>query len=82
MVYFVLTLWLFQGRNCGYGQVIARLADGLYHNRPRSDDLLAGQLDPDGWVGTGTGGRLRQPNISSLSRGARQTLRELAAYAV
>ena len=29
MVYFVLALWLFRGRNCGYGQVMAKLADGL-----------------------------------------------------
>lgn len=27
MVYFVLALWLFRGRNCGYGQVMAKLAD-------------------------------------------------------
>ena len=33
MVYFVLALWLFRGRNCGYGQVMAKLADGLYHRR-------------------------------------------------
>src|SRR6266568_1992306 len=31
--------------------------------------LLAGQLDPDGWVDAGQGRRWRQPNISSLSRG-------------
>ncbi len=68
MVYFVLALWLFRGRNCGYGQVMAKLADGLYHRR-RGQDLLAGQLDPDGWVDAGDGRRWRQPNISSLSRG-------------
>jgi Insertion element 4 transposase N-terminal len=34
MVYFVLALWLFRGRNCGYGQVMAKLADGLYCQRP------------------------------------------------
>ena len=68
MVYFVLALWLFRGRNCGYGQVMAKLADGLYHRR-RAGDLLAGQLDPDGWVDAGQGRRWRQPNISSLSRG-------------
>ena len=33
MVYFVLALWLFRGRNCGYGQVMAKLADGLYGQR-------------------------------------------------
>jgi len=68
MVYFVLALWLFRGRNCGYGQVMAKLADGLYHRR-RGQDPLAGQLDPDGWVNAGAGRRWRQPNISSLSRG-------------
>jgi hypothetical protein len=68
MVYFVLALWLFRGRNCGYGQVMAKLADGLYHQR-RGADLLAGQLEPDGWVSAGEGRRWRQPNISSLSRG-------------
>jgi hypothetical protein len=68
VVYFVLALWLFRGRNCGYGQVMARLADGLYHQR-RAADLLAGELDPDGWVDAGQGRRWRQPNISSLSRG-------------
>src|SRR5437660_12882991 len=69
MVYFVLGLWLFRGRNCGYGQVMAKLADGLYHQR-RAGDLLAGQqLDPGGWVDAGQGRRWRPPNISSLSRG-------------
>ena len=68
MVYFVLAMWLFRGRNCGYGPVMARLADGLYHQR-RAADLLAGQLDPDGWVDAGDGRRWKQPNISSLSRG-------------
>jgi hypothetical protein len=67
MVYFVLALWLFRGRNSGYGQVMAKLADGLYHRR-RGEDLLAGQLDPDGWVDAGGGRRWRQPDISSLSR--------------
>ena len=68
MVYFVLALWLFRGRNCGYGQVMTKLADGLYHQR-RAADLLAGDLDPDGWVDAGEGRRWRQPNISSMSRG-------------
>jgi hypothetical protein len=68
MVYFVLALWLFRGRNCGYGQVMAKLADGLYCRR-RGADLLAGHLDADGWVDAGDGRRWRQPNISSLSRG-------------
>ncbi len=68
VMYFVLALWLFRGRNCGYGQVMTKLADGLYHQR-RGGDLLAGQLDPDGWVDAGGGRRWRPPNISSLSRG-------------
>jgi hypothetical protein len=68
MVYFVLALWLFRGRNCGYGQVMTKLADGLYHQR-RAGDLLDGQLDPGGWADAGQGRRWRQPNISSLSRG-------------
>ncbi len=67
VVYFVLALWLFRGRNCGYGQVMIKLADGLYHRR-RGEDLLAGVLDPDGWVDAGAGRRWRPPNISSLSR--------------
>ena len=68
VMYFVLALWLFRGRNCGYGQVMAKLADGLYHQR-RAGDLLAGHLDPDGWVAAGGGRRWKPPNISSLSRG-------------
>ena len=67
VVYFVLALWLFRGRNCGYAQVMIKLADGLYRRR-RGEDLLAGQLDPDGWVDAGAGRRWRPPNISSLSR--------------
>jgi hypothetical protein len=47
---------------------MAKLADGLYHRR-RGADLLAGELDADGWVDAGDGRRWRQPNISSLSRG-------------
>jgi hypothetical protein len=64
VVYFVLALWLYRGRNCGYGQVMAKLADGLCHQR-RGADLL----DADGWVDAGQGRRWRQPNISSLARG-------------
>jgi hypothetical protein len=64
----VRALWLFRGRNCGYGQVMVELAHGLYHQRC-AGDLLAGQrLDPDGWVDAGQGRRWRPPNISSLSR--------------
>jgi len=43
LVYFVLALWLFRGRNCGYGQVMLKLADGLYCQR-RGAGLLAGRL--------------------------------------
>jgi hypothetical protein len=68
VVYFVLALWLFRGRNCGYGQVMVKLADGLYHQR-RAAGLPAGDLDPDGWVDAGQGRRWRPPGISSLSRG-------------
>ena len=68
VVYFVLALWLFRGRNCGYGQVMVKLADGLYHQR-RAAGLLAGDLDPGGWVDAGQGRRWRPPDISSLSRG-------------
>jgi hypothetical protein len=68
MVYFTLTLWLFRGRNCGYGQVMTKLADGLYHQR-NAADLLERPLDPDDWVDAGNGRRWRQPDISNLSRG-------------
>jgi Insertion element 4 transposase N-terminal/Transposase DDE domain len=67
VVYFVLALWLFRGRNCGYGRVLSKLVDGLYHRR-RGRQLLAGVLDPAGWVDAGQGRRWRPPNISSLSR--------------
>ena len=67
VVYFVLALWLFRGRNCGYGRVMSKLVDGLYHRR-RGQQLLAGVLDPAGWVDAGQGRRWRPPNISSLSR--------------
>jgi len=68
MVYFVLALWLFRGRNCGYGQVMAKLADGLYHQR-RGADLLAGRLTPGLRAGAGGGRQWWLPNVSSLSRG-------------
>jgi hypothetical protein len=68
MVYFVLALWLFRGRNCGYGQVMAKLADGLYQQR-RGADLLAGTLAPGLRVDAGGGRQWWLPNISSLSRG-------------
>lgn len=53
-VYFTLALWPFRGRNCGYGQMMTKLADGLYNQR-RGADLLSGQLDLDGWVDAGDG---------------------------
>src|SRR5918911_2531947 len=67
VVYFVLALWLFRGRNCGYGRVLGKLVDALYHRR-RGQQLLAGVLDPAGWVDAGGGRRWRPPNISSLAR--------------
>jgi Insertion element 4 transposase N-terminal len=68
MVYFALALWLFRGRNCGYGQVMAKLTDGLYCQR-RGADLLAGRLAPGERVDAGGGRQWWLPNISSLSRG-------------
>ncbi|MDQ3826535.1 MAG: transposase domain-containing protein [Actinomycetota bacterium] len=41
MVYFVLALWLFRGRNCGYARVMSKLVDALDH-RLRGEQLLAG----------------------------------------
>jgi hypothetical protein len=67
VVYFVLALWLFRGPNCGYGRVMVKLVDALYHRR-RGEQLLAGVLDPHGWVDAGAGRRWRPPNISSLAR--------------
>ena len=67
VVYFVLALWLFRGPNCGYGRVMVKLADALYHRR-RGQQLLEGVLDPQGWVQAGAGRRWRPPNISNLAR--------------
>ncbi len=68
VVYFVLAVWLFRGRNCGYVQVLSKVVDGLYHRR-RAEALPAGVgLDPAGWVDAGGGRRWRPPNGSSLSR--------------
>ncbi|MDN5915552.1 MAG: transposase domain-containing protein [Pseudonocardia sp.] len=66
VVYFVLALW-FRGPNCGYGRVMTKLVDVLYHRR-HGAQLLDGVLDPAGWVDAGAGRRWRPPNISSLSR--------------
>ena len=67
VVYFVLALWLFRGPNCGYGRVMVKLVEALYHRR-RGQQLLDGVLDPEGWVDAGEGRRWRPPNISSLAR--------------
>ena len=67
VVYFVLALWLFRGRNCGYGQVMVKLADGLYHRRRGRTCWPGSWTRTAGWV-PGTGRRWRPPNISSLSR--------------
>jgi hypothetical protein len=72
VMYFVLALWLFRGRNCGYGQVMTKLVEALYHRRRAQEFLDTGRLDPAGWVDAGQDGgrgrRWRPPNISSLSR--------------
>jgi Insertion element 4 transposase N-terminal len=72
VVYFVLALWLFRGRNCGYGQVMAKLMDGLdWRHRagnPLAGDPLAGPPERAGPAGPGQGDSWRPPNISSLSR--------------
>ena len=68
VVYFVLALWLFRGRNCGYGQVMGKLVEGLYHRRQAEVLLEERGWDPAGWVDAGQGRRWRTPNISSLSR--------------
>ncbi|MCY7342510.1 MAG: transposase domain-containing protein, partial [Pseudonocardia sp.] len=52
VMYFVLALWLFRGRNCGYGQVMIKLVDGLCHRR-RARDLLDGVPDPQGCSAAG-----------------------------
>ena len=67
VVYFVLALWLFRGPNCGYGRVMVKLVDALYHRR-RGRQLPEGVLDLDGWVDAGAGRRWRPPNISNLAR--------------
>lgn len=68
VVYFVLALWLFRGRNCGYGQVMGKLVDGLYHRRRAAELLHERRWDPAGWVDAGAGRSWRIPNISSLAR--------------
>ena len=43
VVYFVLALWLFRGRNCGYGQVMLKLAEreGPLSESPELRDVVA-----------------------------------------
>ena len=70
VMYFVLALWLFRGPNCGYGRVMTKLVDGLYHRRRAEIFLATGRLDKPIEAGVDRG-RVRtwqQPNISSLSR--------------
>src|SRR5690349_1373641 len=81
VVYFVLALWLFRGPNCGYGRVMVKLVDALYHRR-RGEQLLGGVLDPHGWVEAGGGRRWRPPNISSLSRARTRLGADPVAHAV
>src|SRR4029450_2822890 len=81
VVYFVLALWLFRGPNCGYGRVMVKLVDALYHRR-RGQQLLDGVVDPDGWVEAGDGRRWRAPNISSLAQGPAPVGGRSAAHAV
>jgi Insertion element 4 transposase N-terminal/Transposase DDE domain len=48
VVYFVLALWLFRGRNCGYPYVLNKLVKGLYFGR-RADAFVAGRAPDDSW---------------------------------
>jgi hypothetical protein len=68
MVYFVLALWLFRGRNSGYGA-----GDGQARRRPVPPAARrgpAGRAAGPGRLGErGQGRRWKQPNISFLSRG-------------
>jgi hypothetical protein len=68
VVYFTLALWLFRSRNCGYGQVMMKLADGLYHQRQNAG-LLESPLGAAGSTDDGQGRQWRQPNISNMARG-------------
>jgi hypothetical protein len=47
MVYFALSLFL--GRNCGHGQVMVKLAAGLYRRLRRADLLTGDQGRTAGW---------------------------------
>lgn len=70
VMYFVLALWLFRGPNCGYGRVMTKLVDGLYHRRRAEVFLATGRLDRqvEAGVDRGRARTWQQPNISSLSR--------------
>ena len=52
MVYFVLALWLFRGRNSGYGQVMAKLTDGLYCAQSSSTCSVPGSSPEGNAIGT------------------------------
>jgi Insertion element 4 transposase N-terminal/Transposase DDE domain len=70
VMYFVLALWLFRGPNCGYGRVMTRLVDGLYHRRRAEMFLATGRIGSRAIEAGADRGRARtwqQPNISSLS---------------
>jgi hypothetical protein len=79
VVYFVLALWLFRGRNCGYGQVMLKLADGLY-SRQLGADLLEGRPATGMRVDAGQGREWWLPNPSSLSRGRAKLGPEVHRY--
>ena len=64
----ILASW-FTNREHGVQDLKAWLSNPVLPAARRGADLLAGHLDPDGWVDAGGGRRWRQPNVSSLSRG-------------
>lgn len=70
VMYFVLALWLFRGPNCGYGLVMAKLVDGLYHRRRAEIFLATGRAGRaiEAGVDRGRARTWQQPNISSLAR--------------
>jgi len=81
VVYFVLALWLFRGRNCGYGRVLSKLVDGLYHRR-RGRQLLDGQLDPGRLGGCRAGPAVAAAEHLLAVAGAGQVGGRSAAHAV
>jgi hypothetical protein len=71
VVYFVLALWLFRGPNCGYGRVMVKLVDALYHRR-RGQQLLEGSLTRRAGsmpVRVGGGGRRTSPRCRGRGPG-------------